>query len=137
MTSRDTSDARIPSVPIEMPSDTAMVLNSTGVPPASRMPCFTFSARRPQVHVAGRDLGPGVGDADERLLEVGVGVAGPLEHGARRGAGGSFLQRVASHRSVIAGKQARRVKKNPRSLPGAGAEVRRQCLSSAARTRAE
>ena len=45
MTSRDTSDARIPSVPIEMPSDTAMVLNSTGVPPASRMPFFTCSAR--------------------------------------------------------------------------------------------
>ena len=44
MTSRDTSDARIPSVPIEMPSDTAIVLNSTGVPPASRMPALTCSA---------------------------------------------------------------------------------------------
>ena len=44
MTSRETSDARIPSVPIEMPSETAMVLNSIGVPPASRMPALTCSA---------------------------------------------------------------------------------------------
>jgi hypothetical protein len=45
MTSRDTSEARIPSVPIEMPSEMAIVLNSMGVPPASRMPSLTFSAR--------------------------------------------------------------------------------------------
>ena len=30
MTSRDTSEARMPSWPIEMPSDTAMVMNSIG-----------------------------------------------------------------------------------------------------------
>src|SRR6195256_2122782 len=46
MTSRLTSDAFMPSVPIETPSETAMVLNSMGVPPAARMPAFTFSARR-------------------------------------------------------------------------------------------
>src|SRR3954462_1912782 len=44
MTSRDTSDARIPSVPIETPSETAIVLNSTGVPPASMMPRRTWRA---------------------------------------------------------------------------------------------
>jgi hypothetical protein len=45
ITSRETSDAFIPSVPIETPSLTAMVLNSMGVPPAALMPAFTRSAR--------------------------------------------------------------------------------------------
>ena len=36
----------MPSVPIATPSETAMVLNSMGVPPASRMPALTNSARR-------------------------------------------------------------------------------------------
>ncbi len=38
MISRLTSDARIPSCPIEIPSETAMVTNSNGKPPALRMP---------------------------------------------------------------------------------------------------
>src|SRR5262245_27866490 len=42
--SRDTSDARMPSVPIETPSDTAIVLNSSGVPRARRMPSLTCRA---------------------------------------------------------------------------------------------
>ena len=45
MTSRETRDARIPSVPIEMPSEIAIVPNSKGVPPASRTPALTSSAR--------------------------------------------------------------------------------------------
>src|SRR3954469_7525027 len=44
--SRETSDARIPSVPIDTPSETAIVLNSSGVPPARRMPSFTCRASR-------------------------------------------------------------------------------------------
>ena len=44
ITSRDTSEAFIPSVPIETPSETAIVLNSIGVPPAARMPSLTFTA---------------------------------------------------------------------------------------------
>src|SRR6476469_2579577 len=44
ITSRLTSDARMPSVPIETPSDTDTVLNSIGVPPAARMPAFTRCA---------------------------------------------------------------------------------------------
>ena len=51
--SRDTSDAFMPSVPIAMPSETAMVLHSTGVPPASRMPSFTHSAIRRRCIVQG------------------------------------------------------------------------------------
>src|SRR3954452_9885409 len=44
ITSRETSEARMPSVPIETPSETAIVLNSTGVPPASRIPRRTWRA---------------------------------------------------------------------------------------------
>ena len=52
MTSRDTRLVRMPGVPIVMPSEIATVLNSIGVPPASRMPSFTFaaSARRVKLH---------------------------------------------------------------------------------------
>jgi hypothetical protein len=42
----------MPSVPIVMPSDTAIVLNSIGVPPAARTPSLTRSAmpRRWKLH---------------------------------------------------------------------------------------
>ena len=43
MISRLTREVRIPSVPMLMPSEIAMVLNSTGVPPAARTPAFTCS----------------------------------------------------------------------------------------------
>ena len=46
ITSRLTSEVFIPSVPIVIPSETATVLNSIGVPPAARTPSFTRSARR-------------------------------------------------------------------------------------------
>ena len=44
ITSRETSEARIPSVPMETPSETETVLNSIGVPPAARTPVFTCCA---------------------------------------------------------------------------------------------
>ena len=52
ITSRLTSEARIPGVPIVMPSEIAIVLSSIGVPPASRIPSLTFapSARRWKLH---------------------------------------------------------------------------------------
>src|SRR5215831_16038857 len=46
MISRLTSEARIPSVPIVSPSEIATVLNSMGVPPASRIPSFTLAESR-------------------------------------------------------------------------------------------
>ena len=46
MISRDTSEPRIPSWPIEMPSETAMVTNSSGKPPASRTPTLARLASR-------------------------------------------------------------------------------------------
>ncbi len=52
MTSREIREARIPSVPMLMPSETTTVLNSIGVPPAARIPSLTFSpsARRCMLH---------------------------------------------------------------------------------------
>jgi hypothetical protein len=44
MTSREMSEAFMPWVPMVMPSEMVTVLNSIGVPPASRMPCFTAAA---------------------------------------------------------------------------------------------
>ncbi len=46
MISRDTSEPRMPSWPIEMPSEIAIVTNSSGKPPASRTPSFARFARR-------------------------------------------------------------------------------------------
>ncbi len=46
MTSRLTSEVFMPSVPIVIPSETATVLYSIGVPPAARTPSLTRSARR-------------------------------------------------------------------------------------------
>src|SRR5664280_2829691 len=46
MTSRLTSEARIPSWPIDIPSDTAIVPNSKGYPPEERTPCLARSANR-------------------------------------------------------------------------------------------
>ncbi len=52
ITSRLTSEAFIPSVPIVIPSEIAIVLSSIGVPPASRIPSLTLapSARRWKLH---------------------------------------------------------------------------------------
>jgi hypothetical protein len=44
ITSRLTSDARMPGVPIVIPSEIAIVFSSIGVPPAARMPSLTLAA---------------------------------------------------------------------------------------------
>ena len=44
MTSRDTREYFMPSVPIEMPSEMVMVLNTTALPPFSLMPWATLTA---------------------------------------------------------------------------------------------
>ena len=46
MISRDTNDARMPSWPMEMPSDTAIVMNSIGNAPAARTPSLARLAKR-------------------------------------------------------------------------------------------
>ena len=52
MTSRLTSEARMPSWPIEMPSDTAMVTNSIGKPPACAHPLLGPLGQAVERHVA-------------------------------------------------------------------------------------
>ena len=49
-----------------------------------------------QVVVARADLDPRVGDADERLLQIGVGEADGLQHRARRRAARAGGQRIAA-----------------------------------------
>ncbi len=70
----------MPSVPIVMPSLTAIVLNSMGVPPAARTPVLDLDREVPQVEVAGHGLDPGVGDPDDRLGQISIVEADGLEH---------------------------------------------------------
>ena len=72
------------------------MLNSIGVPPASRIPSLTLAAERAQVEVARHRLDPRVGDADERLGERLVVVADALQLRARGGALGAFGERAAA-----------------------------------------
>ncbi len=98
ITSRDTSEAFIPSVPIETPSETEIVLNSIGVPPAARIPSLTFTRQLALVVVARHRLDPGRADADDRLREILVGEADGLEHGAC----GRAIGAVEQHARVLA-----------------------------------
>ena len=60
MTSRLTSEARIPSWPIEMPSDTVIVPNSSGHAAGLADAGLDVLGERAQRHVARRDLVPRV-----------------------------------------------------------------------------
>ena len=84
ITSRETSDARMPSCPIEMPSETAMVTNSKGTPPASRTATFARLARRSSGRLHGRDFVPARRHTDLGLDHVVVGEAHGAQHRARR-----------------------------------------------------
>ena len=46
ITSRETKEKCMPSCPMEIPSETEMVPNSSGYPPAAWTPCFAASAKR-------------------------------------------------------------------------------------------
>ncbi len=76
----------MPSVPIVIPSEIAIVLNSIGVPPASRTPAFTWSAsaRKPKLHgIASVQV---FAIEHQGLGEVLVGQADGVVEGAGRGA---------------------------------------------------
>ena len=92
MTSRLMSEPFMPSVPIVMPSVIEIVLTSMGVPPAARTPCITFSASFRWFQLQGIVPIQLVGDADLRPLQVLVGEADRLHHGAGGGAIGAFEQ---------------------------------------------
>ena len=80
MRSRDWSEKLIPSVPIEMPSLTPMVLKRMPTRPAFAHALLDFGGEVEQVHVAGVALVPHAGDADLRLVHVGFGEPGAVEH---------------------------------------------------------
>ena len=67
MTSRETSEYFMPSVPIEMPSEMVMVLKMSALPPAASRGGGGLAGECVNVDVAGRHLAPGGGDADLRL----------------------------------------------------------------------
>ena len=87
MRSRDWSEKLMPSVPMEMPSLTPMVLKRMPTRPAAGTPSFTFVGEVVEVHVAGVAFVPDAGDADLRLVHVVFGQAGGVEHGLRRALG--------------------------------------------------
>lgn len=73
----------MPSVPIEIPSLTPMVLNREPNH-ARRLDTFLdFLAQSKQGHVAGIALKPDTGDSDLRHLHIGFFHARCIEHGLR------------------------------------------------------
>ena len=84
ITSRETSEKCMPSWPIEIPSETEIVPNSSGYPPAACTPFFTAFASRSRERLHGRDLVPARRDADLWLRPVVVAHADGTEHAAGR-----------------------------------------------------
>ena len=72
ITSRETREYFMPSVPIEMPSETVMVPKVCGIAPAFFAAVSARTAENVQPEVARRDRAVAVGDADDRFLEIGV-----------------------------------------------------------------
>ena len=71
----------MPPWPIAMPSSTAIVLNSRGIAPASRIAARHHVAHLAQMHVTGDELGEAVGHRDDGLAEVAARYAGRPEQG--------------------------------------------------------
>ncbi len=84
MISRLTRDAFMPSVPMEMPSDTAIVPNSIGTAPAWRTPSLAAAGQPVQVDVAGGDLVPRRGHRHLGLAQVSLAEADRAQHRAGR-----------------------------------------------------
>jgi hypothetical protein len=89
MTSRETSEYFMPSVPIEMPSEMVMVLKITPLPPAASTPFGSMASCR--CACCRGDHAPGGGDADEGLGEILFLEADGVEHGAAGRAVGAEL----------------------------------------------
>ena len=145
MISRLTSEARIPSWPIEMPSDTVIVPNSSGKPPARCTPSLAALGQPVERHVARGDLVPRRRDADLRLGEVVVGHADGAQHPARGGLLDPVGDVAAAGLEVVRGGGLRhrwppavRVGGQSAAAPaGALQRLRRRPPASAGRARAE
>ena len=86
MTSRETSEYFMPSVPIEMPSLTVMVPKICGMAPAAARRGFRPAGQDVEPRVAGRDGAVAAGDADDRLVEIAVAESPTARSMARLGA---------------------------------------------------
>src|SRR5213080_4257936 len=102
ITSRETREYFIPSVPMEMPSLTVIVPKVWGMPPAART---GLGAQRQVVElgVAGRDRAVRVRDADDRLREVLIAEPDGAQHrtvGRALNAGGDRPAPEGAHRLI-------------------------------------
>ena len=96
--SREGSEYFMPVWPIATPSQSAIVLNSKGTPPASRMAsAATVRATSLRWTVAWHDLGEAVGDADKRLVKVPILQTARVQQTAMGGSLKTFLDGVTSH----------------------------------------
>ena len=88
MTSRQTSEAFMPSRAhgdaVGDGDGVELHGRAAGVANAFLHGCGEFA----QMEVAGADLGPGVGDADDGLVQIFVGESDRLQHGTGGGAAG-------------------------------------------------
>ena len=90
ITSRDTSEKCMPSWPIEMPSDTEMVPNSSGKPPAACTPSLTALASRSSDRLHGV-----ISFHDEPTPICGLAKSSsPMPYRAEHAAGGGLLEAV-------------------------------------------
>ncbi len=95
ITSRLTSDVFMPSVPIVMPSLMAMVLNSIGRAAGGADAFLHVNREIAQFVIAVHRFGPRIGDADDRLLQIGVVESDGLQIAAGGGAIASLRDGVA------------------------------------------
>ncbi len=72
----------MPGVPIEIPSDTVMVLKVMALAPARLDSRGGQSRQLVDVHIAGRQVAPGRGNADLRLFEIGIEESNGTQHRA-------------------------------------------------------
>ena len=84
ITSRDTSEYFIPSVPMPMPSVTVGTPNTCGIAPASLQRRHRAVDQRLDAGIAGIHRAVAVGHADDRLLEIAVAEADGAQHRAIR-----------------------------------------------------
>ena len=93
ITSRDTSDARMPTVPIDTPSRDGDRVELDRRPARAADALLHVAGEQAMVEIARHRLDPRRRDADQRLREVLVGEARALEHRARRRAVDAVGQR--------------------------------------------
>jgi len=96
ITSRDINEARMPSLPIVIPSETAIELKSTGVPPAARIPAPYRNGELIKVHITRAHIGPCIENRDNRAFEILIIHACSAEHRPRGSAAWAFDYSITS-----------------------------------------